>query len=63
MAKYRVVMMERWAYGMSVEADSPEEAIQAVKDGRADLIDEDFELRDTMDSETWETEVMGDDEE
>lgn len=56
MTKYRVVMMERWAYGMEVEANSPEEAIQAVKDGKADSIDEDFELRDTMDSETWEVE-------
>ena len=60
MTKYRVVVMERWGFGMEVEANSPEEAIQAVKDGKADIIDEDFELRDTMDSETWEAEVKDD---
>ena len=54
MTEYIVTVMERWAVDMKVEANSREEAIQAVKDGAADIIDDTFELRDTMDSETWE---------
>jgi hypothetical protein len=55
---YYVNVMQRWSQTIKVEAQTPHDAIMAIRHGKGEEIDNMFEMRDTMDSGTWEVELM-----
>ena len=55
---YYVHVMERWAQTYQVDAVDPADAIKLVSYGNAMVCDSMFEMRDTMNIETWEVEEV-----
>jgi len=56
MPKYVVTRKEIWNQGVQIEADSKEEAIQKVKGGDGEVIENLFEYNMTMDPDNWDIE-------
>lgn len=54
MNKYNVTVMERYGQTYVVEAESPEKAMDIVKEGGGKLDENSFEYIDRMDRETWQ---------
>ena len=53
MPKYIVEVREVWSQGVEIEADSPEEALEKVKEEEGDTMEALFEYSHTLDKEFW----------
>jgi hypothetical protein len=54
--RFIVTTREVWTQGISVEANTAAEAIDIVRDGGGELVDDLFEYSNTSDPETWTVE-------
>lgn len=61
MPKYRVIVREVHVQGVLVDADTPEQAKEIVREGGGELDEAHFEYSHTMDRDTWTVEIEGDD--
>lgn len=56
MSKFVVFMREVYVQGYEVDANDEKEAIEKVRDGDGELLEDHFEYSHTLDSETWTVE-------
>lgn len=61
MPKFRVIRREIHVQGVLVEAGTPEQAVEIVREGGGELDEAHFEYSHTMSPDSWTVEVEDDD--
>ena len=57
MNTYRVQVREVHIQGYLIKADSPEHAINLIRDGRGEMDEQHFEYSHMLDPDTWDAEI------
>lgn len=53
---YLVSVMEQWSQRVLIEAESPKQAIERVREGDGEYLNNSLEHVSTLDTETWSVE-------